>query len=68
MYKNMFISKMKLFGDSQKTLAEAIGTSESRTNAKINEYNDAEFTLGEIKIIMNRYELTPDEVVQIFLA
>ena len=66
MNKNMLISKMKLFGDTQKDLAVALGLSLVRTNAKINGTDGAEFTMGEIKIIKIRYRLTADEVDQIF--
>lgn len=68
MNKNLLISKMKLFGDTQQMLADVLGLSLNRTNAKINETDGAEFTQSEIKKIMIRYNLTPDEVVQIFLT
>ena len=68
MNKNLLISKMKLFGDTQQMLADALGLSLNRTNAKINETDGAEFTQSEIKKIMIRYNLTSDEVVQIFLT
>jgi hypothetical protein len=66
MNKNMLISKMKLFGDTQQKLADALGLSLARTNAKINGTDGAEFTMGEMQIIKNRYRLTADEVDQIF--
>ena len=68
MNKNMFNSKMKLFGDTQETLAEAIGLSLSRLNAKINECDGAEFKQSEIRFFITRWHLTADEVVQIFFA
>lgn len=68
MNKNMFVSKMKLFGDTQESLALALGISLSRLNAKINETDGAEFKQSEIKFIRNRWKLTPDEVDQIFFA
>ena len=68
MNKNMFVSKMKLFGDTQNTLAEALGISLTRLNEKINETEGAEFWQHEIKLIRNRWHLTPDEVDQIFFA
>ena len=68
MNKNMFVSKMKLFGDTQEILAEAIGLSLSRLNAKINGTDGAEFKQGEIKFFRNRWNLTPDEVDQIFFG
>ena len=63
----MLVSKMKLFGDNQENLAVALDLSLTRTNAKINNTDGAEFTQDEIRTIMNRYDLTPEEVVQIFL-
>ena len=66
--KNLLISKMKLFGDIQQDLADALGISLSRTNAKINETDGAEFNKGEIAIIKFRYHLTAEEVDAIFFA
>ena len=68
MNKNMFVSKMKLFGDTQQILADAMGMSLSRLNAKINEINGAQFRKNEIAFIRNRWHLTPEEVDQIFFA
>ena len=67
-HTNMLLSKMKLFGDRQQDLADALGLSLVRTNAKINNTNGAEFTMSEILIIKVRYNLTPEEVDQIFLS
>jgi hypothetical protein len=64
----MFVSKMKLFGDTQEILAEVLGISLSRLNAKINETNGAEFKQSEIRFFRNRWNLTPEEVDQIFFA
>lgn len=61
-------SKMVLYGDTNATLADALGISAQRFSAKINETNGAEFTKSEIAIIRNRYNLTPEEVVEIFFA
>lgn len=66
MNKNMLLSKMKLFGDIQQDLADALDLSLASTNAKINGTNGAEFTMGEIKTIKIRYRLTAEEVDQIF--
>lgn len=70
MNKNMFVSKMKLFGDTQDILSRVpeLGLSLSRLNAKINETDGAEFKQSEIKFFRNRWNLTPDEVDQIFFA
>ena len=64
MNTNMLISKMKLFGDNQTDLANALNLSLSTTNAKIN--GKSNWTQAEISIITSRYKLTPEEVVKIF--
>ena len=64
----MFVSKMKLFGDTQEILAKALGISLSRLNAKINETDGAEFRQSEIAFFRIRWNLTPEEVDQIFFA
>ena len=66
MNKNMLISKMKLFGDTNENLAEYIGISASRFSAKINEWNGAEFTQGEIAKIKEKYTLQSYEIDEIF--
>ena len=68
MNKNMFVSKMKLFGDTQEILANELGCSLTRLNAKINETDGAEFWQHEIKFFRNRWHLTTEEVDQIFFA
>ncbi|MCZ9313134.1 MAG: hypothetical protein O0V67_07130 [Methanocorpusculum sp.] len=68
MNKNKLISVMKLHGDTQESLADAIGISLSRLNAKINQTGGAEFTMGEIRIIKIRYNLTSQEVDEIFFC
>lgn len=50
---------------SQEALANAMGLSLSRLNAKINE-NKAEFTQSEIAFIRDRYGLNKIEVNDIF--
>lgn len=50
---------------SQSVLAEAMGLSLSRLNAKINETN-AEFTQSEIAFIRDRYSLDKTQVSDIF--
>lgn len=55
-------------GDTQKDLADFIGISQSRLNAKINEKHGAEFTQREIKKIGEKYALTSDEICEIFFA
>ena len=68
MNKNMFVSKMKLFGDTQEVLAKDLGISLTRLNEKINETEGAEFWQHEIKFFIIRWNLTPEEVVLIFFT
>lgn len=58
-------SKMVLYGDSQSDLAKALGISLSRLNAKING-NNADFRQNEILFICERYDLSSEEVNEIF--
>lgn len=66
MNKNLFRSKMVLFGDTNETLAAALGISPQRLSAKINAKDGAEFVQREIKAIRDRYHLTDEEVALIF--
>lgn len=68
MNKRMLHSKMKLFGDTNASLATYIGISPSRLSAKINGYKDAEFTQSEMDAIRNRYLLSDTEFTSIFFA
>lgn len=67
MNKALLHSFMVRFGDTQLTLAMAMGISLSRMNAKINN-KAAEFTQSEILFIKNRYKLTARELDEIFFA
>ena len=66
MNKLLLKSHMAKRGDTQLTLAEAMGLSLSRLNAKINETGGAEFTQTEIAFISNRYKLSGSEIMKIF--
>ena len=71
--KNLLKSKMALYGEDQNALAAALGITIQRLSAKMNakqvtdKVKAAQFTLAEVRIIMERYSLTPEEVVAIFL-
>lgn len=67
MNKALLHSFMVRHGDTQLTLAMAMGISLSRMNAKINN-KSAEFTQSEILFIKNRYKLTATDVDEIFFA
>lgn len=72
--KHLLKSKMALHGDDQNALASALGITIQRLSAKMNakqvsdKVKAASFTLQEVRIIMERYKLTPEEVVAIFLC
>lgn len=68
MNKNELVSKMKKHGDNQTDLANYIGISVQRFNAKLNGTGGAEFTQGEIVKIKEKYNLTSEEVDAIFFA
>lgn len=59
---------MAKFGDTQETLAKALGLSLSRLNAKINERDGASFNQNEMSVIISRYSLTQNDAMSIFFA
>ena len=66
MNPNKLRSKMVLFGDTNTTLGKALGIAYQTFSAKINTTNGAEFTQGEIQIMKDRYNLTAEEIDEIF--
>lgn len=68
MNTRLFKSRMVVYGDTQLSLANAMGISATRLNAKINETDGAEFVQNEIAFIKDRYGLSSDEVVEIFFV
>ena len=68
MNKNMLRSVMVLHNDTNSILAEYLGIADSTLSLKINETNGAEFTQGEIRKVILRYQLTAEQVMQIFFA
>ena len=64
----MLVSKMKLHGDRNEDIAEALGISQQRYSIKLNGTNGAQFTCSEIRIIKIRYNLTPAEIDEIFFC
>ncbi len=66
--KALLMSVMIKNGDTQKTLATAMGLSLSRLNAKINERYGASFTQTEMAFIIERYHLTNEEAMEIFFS
>lgn len=68
MNKSLLTSFMAKFGDTQETLAKALGLSLSRLNAKINERDGASFNQNEMSVIISRYSLTQNDAMSIFFA
>lgn len=64
--KNLLKSKQVLNGDTDAELAAALGISPQTYSAKIN--GKVEFIAREIKDIRNRYQLSDDDVMNIFFA
>lgn len=68
MNKRKLVAVMYEHGDTQKSLADSLGISLQRLNAKMNETKNAQFTQSEILNIKNKYDLSSDEVDEIFFA
>lgn len=65
MNSRMLRSVMVLHGDTNNALAEALGITPQSLSDKINE-RGTEFKQGEIAKIRDRYDLSADQVEQIF--
>lgn len=65
MNTKLFRSIMVLNNDTNKSLAEFLELSEQTVCNKINE-NGTEFRQGEIAMIKERYNLTADQISDIF--
>lgn len=65
MNTKLFRSIMVLNNDTNKSLAEFLDLSEQTVCNKINE-NGTEFRQGEIAMIKDRYNLTADQIADIF--
>lgn len=68
MDKLYFKSIMAGYGDTQVTLANAMGISLSRFNAKFNERGGASFTQREMAFIIDRYRLNCDQAMRLFFS
>lgn len=65
---NEFRAQMARHGDTNGMLATALGKSQPTLSSKINGKRNQFFTQPEIQKIIDRYNLTPDEVMTIFFA
>ena len=63
---NELRAQMARHGDNNTELAEALGVSLSGISNRLN--GKQAFTLAEVQIIIDRYNLTPAEVVLIFFT
>lgn len=68
MNKDLLKGQIRSLGMTQSDVAEKIGISLSRFNAKINETDGAEFSLGEVQALKELLQLNPDKVNQIFFT
>ena len=67
MKKEQLRSIMVLYGDTNKDLADYLGISEQSVSNKINE-NGTEFKQGEIARIKTKYNLSSEQIDNIFFA
>lgn len=61
-------SLMILNGDNNSSLGRFLGLTRNTVANKINEKNGAEFTQSEIAKIVERYNLTGEQVMSIFFT
>ena len=66
--KNLLESIMKLNGDTGNDLAVYLGIARSTFSLKLNETNGAEFVQGEIIKIKQRYNLSAEQIDNIFFT
>lgn len=68
MNKNLLKGKMREYAMTQEIVANKIGVSLSRFNAKLNETGGAEFSLGEVRLLRDIFNLDEQTFVQIFFT
>lgn len=68
MNTNELKAQMARHGDSNKTLAKALGIGEATLSCKMHNRRNACFSQGDIQTIIDRYNLTADDVMLIFFA
>lgn len=64
MDKNLFRAMYTAQGNTQKQVAEILGIAEQTLSAKVN--GETDFKHSEIKTLIDRYGLTPEQVDAIF--
>ena len=68
MNSNMLKGKMREHNLTQEAVANKIGLSLSRFNAKLNSTGGAEFSLGELRSLKELFSLDSDQTDQIFFS
>lgn len=68
MNKKMLKAEMILYGDTNASLADALGITPQTFSAKLNGYKGADFTQHEIRAIMDRYNLSAEKIMVIFFV
>lgn len=68
MNTNLLKGKMRENALTQEDVAEKMGVSLSRFNAKLNCRGGAEFSLGELQALKSILKLTSKQIDQIFFA
>ena len=66
MNKNELKAEMLRHGDTNETLAEALGISKVSISKKLNARKD--FKQTEIRLMKERYNLTGEDLIRIFFA
>ena len=66
MNRNLLRAAMVRFGDTGEELSAALGIARSTLSAKMTSYKGADFTQNEILTIKNRYNLSANEIDEIF--
>lgn len=67
MNKDMLKGQIRSLGMTQEDVAKKIGISLSRFNAKINETDNAEFSIGEAKRLKQVLSLSAEQLDRIFM-
>ena len=68
MNKRLYRSKMALHGDTNASVAAALGISPQRNSAKLNGTHGADYSQQEIATLKKRWNLSAEEVDAIFFA
>lgn len=66
--KDLLKGQIRSLGMTQSDIAAKVGISLSRFNAKINETDGAEFSLGEVQALKRILNLTSEQIDLIFLS